>query len=82
MALNEMSRLCDEIEAKWQGVSIAMSHRLGRLEVGEAAVMIAAAGGHRAEAFEACRHGIDRLKEAVPIFKKEVYDDGSTWKSS
>ena len=82
MALNEMSKLCDQVEAKWQGVAIAMSHRLGRLEVGEPAVMIAAAGGHRAETFEACRHAIDRLKETVPIFKKEVYEDGSTWKSS
>jgi len=82
MALAEMSRLCDEVESNWEGVAIAMAHRLGRLEVGEAAVQIAAAGGHRAEAFEACRHAIDRLKETVPIFKKEVYEDGSTWKSS
>jgi len=82
MALSEMSRLCDEVEAKWDGVAIAMAHRTGRLEPGEAAVQIAVAGGHRAEVFEACRHAIDRLKETVPIFKKEVYEDGSTWKSS
>jgi molybdopterin synthase catalytic subunit len=82
MALCEMSRLCDEVEAKWDGVAIAMAHRVGRLAVGEAAVQIAVAGGHRAEVFAACRHAIDRLKETVPIFKKEVYEDGSTWKSS
>jgi len=81
MALAEMSRLCDEIEAEWPGTAIAMAHRVGRLEVGEAAVHIVAAAGHRAEAFAACRAGIDRLKETVPIFKKENYDDGSLWKS-
>jgi molybdopterin synthase catalytic subunit len=59
-----------------------MAHRIGRLQIGEAAVQIAVAGGHRAESFAACRHAIDRLKERVPIFKKEVYEDDSTWKSS
>lgn len=82
MALREMSRLCDEIEAAWPGVAVAMAHRIGRLEIGEAAVHIAVAGGHRAESFTACRHAIDRLKERVPIFKKEVYEDDSVWKSS
>ncbi len=81
MALGEMSRLCDEIEAQWPGVAIAMAHRVGHLEVGEPAVHIAAGAGHRAEAFAACQAGIDRLKETVPIFKKENYDDGSHWKS-
>lgn len=82
MALQEMSRLCDEIEAAWPGVAVAMAHRIGRLDIGEAAVHIAVAGGHRAESFTACRHAIDRLKERVPIFKKEVYEDDSVWKSS
>ena len=82
MALREMSRLCDEIEAGWPGVAVAMAHRIGRLEIGDAAVHIAVAGGHRAESFTACRHAIDRLKERVPIFKKEVYEDDSVWKSS
>jgi molybdopterin synthase catalytic subunit len=82
MALREMSRLCDEIEVTWPGVAVAMAHRIGRLQIGEAAVHIAIAGGHRAESFAACRHAIDRLKERVPIFKKEVYEDDSTWKSN
>jgi molybdopterin synthase catalytic subunit len=54
-------------------------HRLGVLEVGEAAVVIAVAAAHRADAFEACRHVIERLKQDVPIFKKEVRGDGSVW---
>jgi len=82
MALREMSLLCDEIERTWPGVAVAMAHRTGRLQIGEAAVHIAVAGGHRAESFDACRHAIDRLKERVPIFKKEVYEDDSAWKSS
>ncbi|MBJ96274.1 MAG: hypothetical protein CMP23_17570 [Rickettsiales bacterium] len=82
MALCEMSRLCDEIEDKWPGVAVAISHRLGQLEIGEAAVHIAAAGGHRQDSFEACRYAIDQLKQRVPIFKKEFYQDDSIWKSS
>ena len=82
MALREMSRLCDEIEARWPGCAVAMSHRLGRLDIGEAAVHIVVASPHRAAAFEACRFGIDELKERVPIFKKECYADGSVWKDN
>ena len=82
MALSEMSRLCDEVEARWPGVAIAMHHRLGTLEIGEAAVIVCAAGPHRDECFAACRHGIDTLKDRVTIWKKEVYADGSTWKAN
>ncbi len=79
MAVREMTRLCDEIEAEIAGTRLAVEHRVGRLEVGELAVVIAAAAPHRAEAFTACRAMIDRLKERVPIWKKEVGDDGSEW---
>jgi molybdopterin synthase catalytic subunit/molybdopterin converting factor small subunit len=82
MALREMSGLCDEIETRWPGCAVAMSHRLGRLEIGEAAVHIVVASPHRAAAFEACRFGIDELKLRVPIFKKECYADGSVWKDN
>ena len=81
MALSEMRRLCDEIESRWPGARVAMAHRIGRLHVGDVAVIVACAAPHRAAAFEACRYGIDRLKASVPIWKKEVYEDGSTWKS-
>lgn len=79
MALREMIRLCDEIEAEIAGVKLAVEHRVGRLEIGELAVVIAAAAPHRAEAFTACRAMIDRLKDRVPIWKKEVGDDGAEW---
>jgi molybdopterin synthase catalytic subunit len=79
MAVREMTRLCDEIEAEIAGVRLAVEHRTGRLEIGELAVVIAAAAPHRAEAFTACRAMIDRLKDRVPIWKKEVGDDGAEW---
>lgn len=79
MAAREMTRLCDEIEAEVAGARLAVEHRVGRLEVGEVAVVIAAAAPHRAEAFAACRAMIDRLKQRVPIWKKEVGDDGAEW---
>ena len=58
---------------------MAINHRLGRLEIGEAAVIIAAAAPHRAEAFAACRAAIEALKQDVPIWKREVAVDGTTW---
>lgn len=79
MAVREMTRLCDEIEAELAGTRLAVEHRVGRLEVGEIAVVIAAAAPHRAEAFTACRAMIDRLKDRVPIWKKEIGEDGAEW---
>jgi molybdopterin synthase catalytic subunit len=79
MAVREMTRLCDEIEAEIAGTKVAVEHRTGRLEIGDIAVVIAAAAPHRAEAFTACRAMIDRLKDRVPIWKKEVGDDGAEW---
>ena len=71
-----------EIEAdtrsKWPVGEIALIHRLGHLEVGEISVGVAVSCPHRAQAFEACRHAIDRLKELVPIWKKENGSDGKT----
>ena len=70
-------------EPSMPGVAIAMHHRLGTLEIGEAAVIVAAGAAHRGAAFEACRHGIDRLKDRVTIWKKEVYTDGAPgWKAN
>jgi molybdopterin converting factor subunit 1 len=79
MAVKEMQRLCDEIESEIAGVALAVEHRVGRLEIGDVAVVIAAAAPHRAEAFTACRAMIDRLKERVPIWKKEVGTEGEEW---
>jgi molybdopterin synthase catalytic subunit len=79
MAVKEMLRLIAEIEAEVPGARLAVEHRVGRLELGEIAVVIAAAAPHRAEAFTACRAMIDRLKERVPIWKKEVGTGGEEW---
>lgn len=79
MALRTLSALLRAIEAEVPGARVAVAHRLGVLAVGEVAVVIAAAAPHRAEAFTACRAAIDRLKQDVPIWKKEVAEDGEEW---
>jgi MoaE-MoaD fusion protein len=79
MAVRVMTQLCEEIETELPGTRIAVEHRVGRLAIGELAVVIAAAAAHRAEAFTACRAMIDRLKDRVPIWKKEVGASGETW---
>ncbi|ACY17219.1 molybdenum cofactor biosynthesis protein [Haliangium ochraceum] len=79
MAEKVMRALCSEIEAEIAGARLAVEHRVGTLEVGDVAVVIAAAAPHRAEAFTACRAMIDRLKDRVPIWKKEFTPDGGSW---
>ena len=79
MAEREMEAIAVEIAARWERAAVAIVHRTGRLAIGEASVAIAVATPHRAAAFEACRYAIDRLKETVPIWKKEVFTDGSEW---
>jgi len=72
----ECARIVAEAESRWQ-VAVALRHRIGRLEIGDAAVAVAAASAHRDEAFVACRHVIEELKRRVPIWKREVYADGT-----
>jgi molybdopterin converting factor subunit 1 len=79
MASRQMRRIAAEIEQRWPQARVAMAHRTGRLEVGEASVAIAVSCPHRGEAFAACRHGIDRLKQSVAIWKKESTRLGSVW---
>lgn len=81
MALSEMRALADEAGARLGAARVAIVHRTGRLQVGEAAVAIAVAAAHRAQAFEACRWLIDALKQRVPIWKKECYAEGGEWVS-
>ena len=81
MALRSLRVLAGEIEAALPGVQVAVVHRLGLLQVGEVAVVIAAAAPHRADAFTACQRTIDILKHTVPIWKKEVTEAGETWVS-
>ena len=76
MAEAECARIVAEAEARWP-VAVALHHRVGRLEIGDTAVAVAAAGAHRDEAFAACRYVIEELKRRVPIWKRETYADGS-----
>ena len=79
MAEKEMRRIAEQVGERWPGVRLAMSHSIGNLAIGEAAVMIVAAAAHRGEAFDACRYAIDTLKRTVPIWKKEFASEGSVW---
>jgi molybdopterin synthase catalytic subunit len=79
MAEKEMAKIAAEVLARWPVVKIAMTHRLGRVDIGEASVAIAVSSGHRHAAFEACHYAINQLKETVPIWKKELYEGGELW---
>ena len=79
MAELEMEKIADQAAKTWPGTRVAIAHRVGRLEVGDAAVVVVAASAHRGEAFEACRFAIDTLKVTVPIWKREVATDGAYW---
>ena len=79
MAIPKMRVIADEIHRKWEVDEIAMVHRVGHLQVGEASVAIAVSAPHRHSALAACAYAIDRLKETVPIWKKEVWTDGEEW---
>ncbi|MBW2280565.1 MAG: molybdenum cofactor biosynthesis protein MoaE [Deltaproteobacteria bacterium] len=79
MAEKEMRKIASQVSERWPEVRLAIAHRVGRLEIGDAAVMIAAAAPHRGEAFDACRYAIDTLKQTVPIWKKEFAESGTYW---
>ena len=82
MAVKEMHKLIDAAAEKWELNGVAIIHRKGILYPGDAAVLIAVSTPHRAESFEACRFLIDTLKETVPIWKKEIFEDGEVWVSA
>jgi molybdopterin synthase catalytic subunit len=80
MALGKLREIARLVRQRWPGVRrVALVHRIGRLEVGESSVMIGVSSPHRREAFEACQFAIDTLKETVPIWKKEHFEDGEVW---
>jgi MoaE-MoaD fusion protein len=79
MATAQMRKIADEIAERWPEARVAMAHRTGRLEIGEPSVVVSVSTPHRAEAIAACKWGIDRLKESVPIWKKEHAGDGTYW---
>ena len=79
MAEKEMAKIVDAVSREFAGVAVAVVHRLGMLRVGDSSIVIVCASPHRAEAFAACRAMIDRIKETVPIWKKERGPDGEEW---
>ena len=79
MAAKVMRRIADEARDRWEITAVAIHHRTGRLEIGEASVAIAVSSPHRTAAIEACQFAIDRLKRIAPIWKKEVWADGEQW---
>jgi molybdopterin converting factor subunit 1 len=80
LALRQMSEIASEIRQRWPEIkSLAIVHRVGRLEIGDASIGLAVSSPHRAAAFAACRYAIDRAKESLPIWKKEVWEGGAEW---
>ena len=82
MAVAETRKIIDEAATRWELMGWAVSHRIGTLKPGETAVAVAVSTKHRKASFEACQFIIDKLKENVPIFKKEVFEDGAEWVSA
>jgi len=79
MALAEMRKIGETAQQRWPIARVAIVHRIGVVPIGEASVVIAASAGHRGAAFAACHFAIDRLKEVVPIWKKEHFEGGEIW---
>ena len=79
MAERQMGGIEADLRARWPVGEVALVHRLGRLEVGEISVAVAVSAPHRADAFDACRHAIDRLKDVVPIWKKDLGPGKADW---
>jgi molybdopterin synthase catalytic subunit len=83
MAELQMRDIGTEIAQRWPAVTgVAIAHRVGRVEIGEASVALAVSAPHRGEALAACAHGIERLKATLPVWKKEVFADGSEWREN
>lgn len=82
MAEAVMAEIGAEVAERWPGSRVAIVHRTGRLAIGEPSVIIATGTPHRAACYEANRYAIDQLKARVPVWKKEIYQDGETWKAN
>ena len=79
MAVKKLEEIRQGLMAEFQIEDIAISHRIGRVDIGQVSLVVAVASPHRKEAFLACHEAVDRLKETVPIWKKEIFEDGSRW---
>ena len=79
MAIKKMHEVAEEVRSKYPITGIGVLHRVGRLEIGETSLLVAVSSAHRVAAFEACHFAVDRIKQVVPIWKKEVWEDGEAW---
>lgn len=79
LAISSFERIAREAEERWPGVKLAIAHRVGRLAIGEASIVIAAGSPHRDEAFAVCRYAIERVKQIAPIWKHEHFEGGTVW---
>lgn len=79
MAVKKLEQIGKEIESRWEGAKVAITHRVGRLDISDVAVVIAVSTPHRNDAYEANRYAIERIKEMVPIWKKEHWENGEQW---
>lgn len=79
LAVKSFERIADEVRGRWPSVVMGLHHRIGRLEIGDASVVIVTASPHRADAFAACRYAIERIKQISPIWKHEHFEGGDVW---
>jgi molybdopterin synthase catalytic subunit len=79
MAVKKLEQISHEISEKWNDAKVAITHRIGKLEISEIAVVIAVSTPHRKDAYEANEYAIERIKQIVPIWKKEIWEDGESW---
>ena len=82
MADTKLAEIVQEMRERWPVKDVAIAHRLGRLQIGEISLVVAVASAHRKEAFAACQYGVDRIKQMVPIWKKEFFEGGGVWVGS
>ena len=82
MVDTQLGQIVDEVRERWSIQDMAMAHRLGRLEIGDISLVVAVASPHRKAAFEACHYAVDRIKQIVPIWKKEFFEGGEVWVGS
>jgi molybdopterin synthase catalytic subunit len=79
LALKTFARIADEVRGRWPGVRLALHHRTGRVNIGEASVAIVTASPHRGDAYASCRYVIERVKQIAPVWKREYFDGGDVW---
>jgi molybdopterin synthase catalytic subunit len=79
MAEAEMKRIADETRARFEISALVLVHRIGKLAIGDVSVLVAVAAPHRAAAFDACRHAMEEIKRRAPVWKREIFDEGSAW---